>query len=57
MCDKACSTAEIAYLNVDLCRAELLVEIEGIADCLGEPAGCSNADEPATLCSDGTSSN
>jgi chorismatase len=34
VCEKAFpATAEAVYLNVDLCRSELLVEIEAIADC------------------------
>jgi chorismate lyase / 3-hydroxybenzoate synthase len=32
ICGKAFSpSAEIAYLNVDICRSDLLVEIEGVA--------------------------
>jgi chorismate lyase / 3-hydroxybenzoate synthase len=43
MCEKAFSpTAEVAYLNVDLCRSELLVEIEGIAATAGAPAAASS---------------
>jgi len=47
ICEKAFSpTAEIYYLNVDLCRPELLVEIEGIADYSHQaPAGRSAAQE------------
>ncbi|GAA1925504.1 hypothetical protein GCM10009753_68580 [Streptantibioticus ferralitis] len=40
ICEEALPpAADVVYLNVDICRSELLVEIEAIADCLPPTAG------------------